>query len=108
MKIAWMTWLPLNGIAAGMLQDRLNGQNDVPKLFFVQPERQFNPDKCLELVEEMNRDYDVVAFTVNPEMAEAIRNFKIKNFKTEGSKFARWFSLAVKEGGRELRWCQIG
>jgi hypothetical protein len=104
-----MTWLPQNSGAAQQLRDRLNGKSDKPVEFvFLPPERQFDPEKCLELVEELNRIYDVVAFTLNSEMAEAIRNYKIKNFKQEGIKFAQWFSLAVKEGGKELRWCCIG
>lgn len=108
MKVAWMTWLPQNSGAAQQLRDRLNNNGGSPEFVFVKPKRQFEPEKCLELVEELNRDYDAVAFMVNSEMAEAIRNFKIMNFKKEEAKFAQWFSLAIKEGGKELRWCVIG
>ena len=108
MKIAWMTWLPQNSGAAQLLRDRLKNHNGSPEFVFVEPKRQFDPAKCLKLVEEMNRDYDVVAFMVNSEMAEAIRNFKIMNYQKEGAKFAQWFSLAIREGGKELRWCAIG
>jgi len=108
MRVCWMTWLPINGGAATILKNQLAKNGNDLSLVFVEPDRQFDPEKCLELVADLNRDYDVVAFTVNSEMAEAIRNFKIKNFKKEGIKFAQWFSLAIKEGGRELRWCAIG
>jgi hypothetical protein len=108
MKVAWMTWLPQNSGAAQQLRDRLLKDNGSLALVFVEPKRQFEPEKCLELVAEMNRDFDAVAFSVNSEMAEAIRNYRIKNFRHKGIKFAQWYSLAIKEGGKELRWCAVG
>lgn len=108
MKVAWMTWLPINGGVSDLLRLRLRENGHNPVLRFVEPKRQFDPDQCLALVEEMNREYDVVALTVNSEMAEAIRNFKILNYQKPGAKFAQWFSLAVKEGGTEFRWCAVG
>lgn len=107
MKVAWMTWLPMNSGAAQKLKNSLSNNGPIT-MVFIEPKRQFDPEKCLELVMDMNRDYDAVAFTVNSEMAEAIRNYRIKNFRHQGIKFAQWFSLAVKEGGMELRWCTVG
>jgi hypothetical protein len=108
MKVAWMTWLPMNSGAAQQLRERLNGQGNSIELVFVEPQRLFNPHKCLELVAEMNRDYDAVAFTGSSEMVEAIRNYRIKNYQKEGTKFAQWFSLAIRECGNETRWCVVG
>jgi hypothetical protein len=75
---------------------------------FIEPQRIFNAEKCISLVAELTKDYDIIVFTVSSEMAEAIRNYKINNYKKKNHKFAQWFSLAIKEGGRELRWCQVG
>lgn len=108
MKVAWMIWLPKNSGAAQQLRNKLEDTGDSVEFISIRPKRYFEPAKCLKIVEEMNHSYDAVALIVNSEMAEAIRNFKIKNYQKKGVKFARWFSLAVKEGGRELRWCQIG
>ena len=107
MRIAWMTWLPQNSRMVDELKKLLQLPLDHP-MTFVEPKRQFEPDKCSSLVADLTKEYDIIVFTINPEMAEAIRNYKIANYKKKDHKFAQWFSLAVKEEGRELRWCQIG
>ena len=107
MKIAWMTWLPQNSRMVDELKNILQLPIDHP-MKFIEPQRIFTAEKCLSLVAGLTKDYDIIVFTTQPEMIEAIRNYKINNYKKKSHKFAQWYSLAIKEEGRDLRWCRVG
>jgi len=109
MKVAWLTWLPVNGWAAVELQRHLNGNGEPMELVSLPPQKNLTPPLALQLVSELSREYDAVAFIVNPVLIEAARNFKIKNFKKEGASFARWLcpDFYDEPEGRKVRWCQV-
>jgi hypothetical protein len=117
MKVAWLTWMPVNGWAARELQKHLNGKGEAVELVTLPPQRNLSPARALRIVEELSREYDAVAFIANPVLIEAARNFKIKNYQwakehnSVGVTFARWFcpDFYGKVPGQTegVRWCQV-
>jgi hypothetical protein len=111
-RVAWLTWLPVNGWAAEELKKRLNGNGDVVELVTLHPKRSLSPQQAIELVAKLNQEYDAVAMLPHAVILEAARNFKIQNYRKEGMKFARLFSpdFYGDEPGnvRGVRWCQVG
>lgn len=108
MKVAWLTWLPVNGWAAVELQKHLNGNGDPIELVALPPQKDLTPSRALQLAGELSREYDAVAFMPNPVILEAARNYKIQNFRKQGVTFARWLCPDFFEEGRKVRWCQVG
>jgi len=111
MKVAWVTWLPVNGWAAIELQKHLNGNGGPVDLVNIEPKKNLSAHQALEIVAELSREYDAVALMPNAVLLEAARYFKIQNFKKQGATFARWFcpDFYGEEGQvKGVRWCQVG
>jgi hypothetical protein len=107
MKVAWLMWLPVNGWVAEALKKRLNGNGEPVDLVPMQPRRDLKPHQVLNLVAELNEQYQAVAFLVNAVMVEAARNHKIQNFRKEGATFAQWLCPQFEDEGKKVRWCTV-
>jgi hypothetical protein len=110
-KVAWLTWLPTNGSAAVELKKHLNGNGGLIEIVSLTPQQKLTPAKASQIVAELSREYDAVAFIANPVLIEAARNFKIQNFRKEGMTFARWlcpdFYGTEADRVEGVRWCQV-
>ncbi len=84
MRVAWLTWLPINGWAAVALQKHLNGNGDPVDLVTIEPKKNLSPGQALEIVADLSKEYDAVALMPNAVLLEAARNFKIQNFERKG------------------------
>jgi hypothetical protein len=107
MKVAWLTYMPVNGPAAEILRRQL-GNGEPVELVAILPRRDLKPIQLLDLVAELNQQYQAVAFMINAAMVEAARNHKIRNFRSEGATFAQWLCPEFEEEGRKVRWCVVG
>jgi hypothetical protein len=116
-KVAWATCLPIKGLAHAQL---LSQYPQITKIERYYPDRDFpQPDndgfwpfqeiKATARVAELNEKFDLVAGIFPAQIIEAIRKYRIANYKKKGAKFAIWLMLAhASDNNGGSRWCVIG
>lgn len=106
MRIAWMTWLPVNGWVAQNLLETLSHVEI--ELVPVPPHLDLGPAKAMALVIDLHQNYQGVALLITSILAEALRLYKIQNYKKSQNNFIPWYSPQFFNEGRKVRWCRVG